>query len=199
MGDSPEFDGVIERFKAKEPSAYEEIFSRYVRRLTALASSQFDSGIRYRADPEGVDQSVYRSFFARDASQYRLADWEAIWRLLAIITVRKCWKRRARYRKEPLVPLPRWDDERDSFNARQWAKLVDHAPTPAEAVALTETVSQLFAQLDSNDLKMAEYILQGYTAVEIAERFDCSEKTVRRLRDRLRERLRDMTGEDSRA
>jgi RNA polymerase sigma-70 factor, ECF subfamily len=198
MSVSPDFDGVIARFKAKEPSAYEEIFSRYVRRLTALASSQFDSGIRFRADPEGVVQSVYRSFFSRDASQYRLADWEAIWRLLAVITVRKCWKRRARYRKEHLVPLPRWDEDDDSANARQWAKLVDHTPTPAEAVALTETVSQLFGQLEADDLKMAEFILQGYTAVEIAERFDCCEKTVRRLRDHLRSRLRDMTAEDSR-
>ncbi len=199
MNSSPEFEQVLEGFQNKEPRAYEEIFSRYVRRLTALASRQFDSGIRNRADPEGVVQSVYRSFFARDASSYQFDDWDAIWRLLAVITVRKCWKRRAKYRKEQLVPLPNFDDDDAvaSASAREWAKFVDHEPTPAEAVALTETISRLFTGLKPLDLNLASFILQGFTAVEIAERFQCSEKRVRKLRIALRERLRAIKAEES--
>ena len=59
-------------------------------------------------------------------------------------------------------------------------------------------MSQLFRELAPGDREMAERILQGYTAVEIGEQFGCSERTVRRLRDLLRERLERLNSEDSR-
>jgi RNA polymerase sigma factor (sigma-70 family) len=198
MENSDEFQGVLSRLRAGKNDAAEQIFARYVRRLTALASRQFDSGIRHRADPEGVVQSVYRSFFSRDVrAHYRLEDWESLWKLLAVITVRKCTKRRQKYRKEQTVTLgwPVAESETDAA----WIEAIDRAPTPAEAAALTETVSQLFRELDSDDREMAERILQGFTAVEIGLEFKCSERTVRRLRDLLRERLERLNSEDSRS
>ena len=192
MSDSEDFQGVISRLREGKGDAAEEIFTRYVRRLTALASRQFDSGIRHRADPEGVVQSVYRSFFSRDVrANYRLEDWESLWKLLALITVRKCTKRRLKYRIEQAASTAR-------PVGADWIEAIDHAPTPAEAAALTETISRLFRELDPADREMAERILQGYTAVEIGEQFHCSERTVRRLRDLLRERLERFKAEDSR-
>jgi len=198
MSKVDEFKGVLSRLREGKRDAAEEIFARYVRRLTALASRQFDSGIRHRADPEGVVQSVYRSFFARDLrSNFPLEDWESLWKLLAVITVRKCSKKRRKYWKEPTVPVHAFGPA-GSSDGGEWIMAIDRAPTPAEAAALTETVSRLFRELDPADREMAECILQGYTAIEIGDRYHRSERTVRRLRDVLRSRLERMNAEDYR-
>ena len=41
------------------------VFERFRARLLSLASAQFETWIRDRADPEGVLQSIFRSFFCR--------------------------------------------------------------------------------------------------------------------------------------
>ncbi len=61
---------------------------------------------------------------------------------------------------------------------------------------MTETVEQLFQAMTPEDRPIVEQILAGYTAQEIAERLDCSERTVRRVRLRAKVRLqRSSVGE----
>ena len=43
--------------------------------------------------------------------------------------------------------------------------------------------------MEPGDRAIVEQILAGYTALEIAERLDCSERTVRRVRQRAKLRL----------
>jgi RNA polymerase sigma-70 factor (ECF subfamily) len=174
------------KLRRGDPDAATEIFRRYVRRLTALASRQFDTRLRVRADPEGVVQSVYRSFFARDTrAPFELDGWERLWALLAIITIRKCARKRERWRDPPTTDA-------------DWAAAVDRQPTPREAVELTELVARIFREIDRDDREATEMILQGYTAVEIAEKVGCSERTVRRLRDRIRAIVERIEGDEER-
>ena len=183
MDATSDFQDVIDGLRRGDPGAAEEIFRRYVRRLTALASRQFGDGLRDRADPEGVVQSVYKSFFLRDHhAPFDLDGWERLWALLAVITVRKC----ARRRREFLAKPPAEDE---------WAEAIDRQPTPMEVVELAELVARIFQEVGREDHEAAEMILQGCTAVEIAEKCGCSERTVRRLRDRIRD-LVDRLGDD---
>ena len=105
-------------------------------------------------------------------NKFPLEDWESLWKLLAVITVRKCSKKRRKYSKESTrrstAPV-----REDSLDGGDWIMAIDVLrPPPAEAAALTETVSRLFqASFDPEDREMAECILQGYTAVEIGERY----------------------------
>jgi RNA polymerase sigma-70 factor, ECF subfamily len=180
MSVSSEFEDVITRFRAGDEGAAGEIFRRFVVRLTALAATQFDAGRRFRADPEGVVQSVYRSFFTRDLKKpFQLDGWEGLWSLLALITVRKC------ARKRRLHPGPIAVDQ-DCLEA------VDRQPTPDEALALNDLIVRVFDAVDPDDRGRAELILQGYTAVEIADRCNCSERTVRRLREFIRAKVEQM-------
>lgn len=183
MAATGDFKDVMEGLRRGDPDAAVEIFRRYVRRLTALASRQFEVGLRDRADPEGVVQSVYKSFFLRDHhAPFDLDGWERLWALLAVITVRKC----SRKRREFLTRPPAQDD---------WAEAVDRQPTPMEAVELAELVTKIFQEVGRDDREAAEMILQGCTAVEIAEKCRCSERTVRRLRDKIRDFV-DRLGDD---
>ncbi len=67
--------------------------------------------------------------------------------------------------------------------------LLDRAPTPDEAAILTETVERLFQAMTPDDRPIVEQILMGYTAGEVASQLDCSDRTVRRVRQRAKQRL----------
>jgi RNA polymerase sigma-70 factor (ECF subfamily) len=62
-------------------------------------------------------------------------------------------------------------------------------PTPPEAALLSEAVEQLLAGLDEDERPIIELSLEGYTTQEISQRLDQPERTVRRLRERVRKRL----------
>ena len=177
-GASDDISVVVQGLIRGDQGAAREVFRRFTRRLTALASRQFSPDFRGMGDPEGIVQSVYRSFFAQNlAKRYEFDDWDRIWGTLAVITVRKCSRLKRSRRRE-----------------RAWTEVdpsiaVDREPTPAQAAMLTELVTGIYRWLEPEHHAMAEGILAGETAVEIAERLGRSERTVRRLRDKIRGRV----------
>jgi RNA polymerase sigma-70 factor (ECF subfamily) len=192
----PSFFQVMSRLRAGDKEAAAEVFRRFVTRLIALASHQFEARLRGKADPEDVVQSVYKSFFRRDDRlPYKLSDWEALWALLAAITVRKCRDRREFWR------AARRDPNREAASghdpeAEAWWEAVEKGPTPLQATILADTLEQLLRPLDPRDRVIAEMSFQGYTADEIADRCDCSERTVRRVMTRIRTRIREIEAAD---
>jgi RNA polymerase sigma factor (sigma-70 family) len=188
MRDDGGFEELMARLRAGDDAAATLVFRRYVRRLIALAARQFAAWMRDRADVEDVVLSAYRSFFLRNGrGEFQVDDWDQLWSLLAVITVRKCSKRRKHLRAARRdagrdVSLPEPDEDEKAW-------IPDRAPTPAEAAILTETVEQLLRVMTPDDRAIVEQILIGYTAEEVAERLDCSERTVRRVRQRAKSRL----------
>jgi RNA polymerase sigma-70 factor (ECF subfamily) len=181
------FAELMARLRAGDDAAETLVFRRYVGRLITLAARQFDAWMRDRADAENIVLSAYRSFFLRHArGEYDLADWEELWSLLAVITLRKCTKRRRHLR------AARRDAgrERPASEAEELAGLIpDRNPTPEEAVMLSEMVEQLFGATEAGDRPIVEQLLMGYTAEEVAARCKCSVRTVGRVRQRARQRL----------
>src|SRR5262245_57321577 len=94
MGASDSFNDLMARLTAGDDEAAAAVFQRYAQRLIALAHSRLDEAARHKEDPEDVVQSVLRSFFTRHrGGQFHLADWDGLWSMLALITVRKCVNR----------------------------------------------------------------------------------------------------------
>jgi RNA polymerase sigma-70 factor (ECF subfamily) len=60
---------------------------------------------------------------------------------------------------------------------------------------LSETVDRLLAGLDEDERPVVELSLQGYSTQEISQRLDCPERSVRRLRERVRGRLERLQAE----
>ena len=184
------FESLMTRLRAGDDEAAAVVFHRYARRLVALACRQFDAWITTKADPEDIIQSVFKSFFVRcELGQFEVDDWENLWCLLAVITLRKCGERRDYLRAE------RRDAAREvalrvSIESREpWWQAIDREPTPYEAAMLADLVKGLLLDLDREARQIAELSLQGYTAEEVADRFGRSERTVWRLRQKLRNRL----------
>ncbi len=65
MSNGGSFDELMVRLKSGDEAAETLVFRRYVRRVIALASQQFEAELRERADVEGIVQSACKSFFLR--------------------------------------------------------------------------------------------------------------------------------------
>jgi RNA polymerase sigma factor (sigma-70 family) len=195
MFDNDPFDATMSQLRCGDDVATSAVFQRYMRRLIALAGKQFDSQMRERADVEDAVLSAFRSFFVRAArGEYEVADWDALWSLLAIITLRKCARRR---RTLMAASRDRAHELDRQGGSRALCEIPDAAPSPLEAAILSETTEGLFRDLAPHDRPIVEYLLQGFTAEEIAARLDCSERTVRRVRRRAKQRLqRLMTSQE---
>ena len=67
--------------------------------------------------------------------------------------------------------------------------MADQRPSPIEALEFEEEFTSLFANFDEEERQLVELKLQQYTNEEIAVHMGCSERTVRRILNRVRERL----------
>jgi RNA polymerase sigma-70 factor (ECF subfamily) len=183
------FAEFLARLHSGDDAAAHELFGRFAHQLIALALHHIDTPLRHKVDPEDVVQSVYKSFFARyGTGNLDLVNWNSLWGLLTLITVRKCAERAAYHRAERRdaareVSAPREEE------AAPWLEPFGREPTPLEAAVLNETVEQLLAGLDEEERPILELSLQGYTTREISERLGRAERTVRLLREGIRHRL----------
>jgi RNA polymerase sigma-70 factor (ECF subfamily) len=184
------FAEFLGRFRAGDSTASQEVFRRFARRLIALARVRFDAGLRHKVDPEGVVQSAYKSFFRRygGGDDLDVGNWNSLWGPLTLITVRKCAEQAAYHRaecgdaaREVAVPA--------SGAEGYWAEALSREPTPLEAVLLEVAVDRLLAGLDEDERPTVELSLRGHKTREISEMIDRPERSVRRLRERVRARL----------
>jgi RNA polymerase sigma-70 factor, ECF subfamily len=193
MSDS--FAEFMSTLQAQDNNAARELFARFTHQLMTLASRHIDAGLRHRVDAEDVVQSTYKSFFLRyGAGEFTFVNWNSLWGLLTLITVRKCAERAAYHRAE------RRDASREvpvqpAAEAAPWLEPSGREPTPLEAAVLNETVQRLLADLDEDERPVLELSLQGYTTREISERLGRAERTVRLLREGVRHRLEKMQDE----
>jgi RNA polymerase sigma-70 factor (ECF subfamily) len=192
---SNSFVDFMARLRGGDDDAARELFGRFAHQLIALALRHIEAGLRHKVDPEDVVQSVYKSFFVRYGDgNLEVVNWDSLWGLLALITVRKCADRAAYHRAERRdvareVSPPRQEEE------APWPEPFGREPTPLEAAVLTETVEQLFAALDDQERPILELSLQGHSTREISERVGRAERTVRLLREGVRHRLESMRDE----
>ncbi len=182
MSDDSSFDDLMNRLRAGDNEAANRIFELYAQRLIALARTRLDALTRRKVDPEDVLQSVFKSFFLRHANgKFDLANWDSLWGMLVVITLRKCGRnvkyfhaaRRAVQREIEAQPAP--DDSDPGWEA------VAHEPTPDEAAMLAETVQDLMKTLDERERQVVTLRLQGYSTREISAQVGRTERTVHRL------------------
>jgi RNA polymerase sigma-70 factor (ECF subfamily) len=190
------FPRFLVRLQARDGEAAREVFRRFTTQLIALTRRRFAPAFRYKVDPEDVVQSVYKSFFLRyGQGRIEVDNWNGLWGLLTLITLRKCAERVAYHRagcrdlaREAAVPTGAED-------GALWLETAGREPTPLQAAELRETVDRLLADLNEDDRLVIELSLQGYNVREISERLDRVERTVRRTRERIRIRLERMQNE----
>jgi RNA polymerase sigma factor (sigma-70 family) len=188
MNDSPV--NLVERWRQGDQAAAQALFELYVARLVAVVGDRLSRRFVRHVDPDDVVQSAFRSFFvgARDGRFDFERDGD-LWRLLVAVALNKLRMSVRRYstqkrsadREESVPSLDALCTEHLEVFARE--------PTPVEAVALADEVETLMGRLSDRERQILEMRLQGFNLEEIALETGRSERTVRRVIDKVREFL----------
>ena len=178
----------FEELKQGASVAAQALWERYFPELVRLARQKL-RGVPCRvADEEDVAASAMESFFeaAQKGRFPDLADRDDLWRLLLRMTARKVVDLRRREGRQcrggghvrTASDLPAAGSDAEQLALSQ---VVGDTPTPELAAIMAEECQRLLGQLTEADLRtLAVAKMEGYTNREIAERLDCSLRTVER-------------------
>ena len=162
----------IGRLKEGNSTAAQAVFQRYFDRLVGLARQKLKGVPGGMADEEDVALSAFDSF-CRAAQKGRfpdLADRDGLLRLLLSMTARKAIDLRRHEQARPGI-------QEDEFFQEAMGQTLD----PELIAIFDEEFQRLLDVLGDQDLEsLAIAKMQGYRNKEIAERRDCSLRTVER-------------------
>lgn len=195
MTGNSSFQCVVRQLDNGDSVAAAKIHDRFVSRLVWLAQQRMEPKLRSKFDPSDVVQSVFQSFYRRQADgQFEHTSWGSLWALLAQITVRKCGRRATKYH------AARRDIQREvplngtSSNDGTWLA-PSREPLPEEVAGLEDTMTRLMSALDPEQRQIVALKLQNYSHEEIARRVDRTQRTVCRVLKRVRESLTELNAE----
>jgi DNA-directed RNA polymerase specialized sigma24 family protein len=161
----------VSQVKIGSPEAARQLWDRYFDRLVRLARSKLRDIHRVVADEEDVALNAFDSFCRRaaDGRFEQLLDRDDLWRLLAVITVRKAIDLRRREKSST-------DDARPDLE-----HLLSREPTPDMALQIAEECRHLFDLLGEDELRsIASWKMDGLSDEAIARKLDCAVRTVQR-------------------
>lgn len=181
---------LVGRWSQGDQAAADELFRRYIGRLTALARGRMSARLARRLDAEDVALSAYRSFFVRARDGRVVIEQSGdLWRLLAAIALNKLHRTVLHHRADKRS-MDREQPWMDALEAILTPRLQSGAPATAEeAVATAEEFERFLAGLSVEEREVIELRLQGFEQTEIARRVGRSERTVRRILVNLQRRL----------
>jgi RNA polymerase sigma-70 factor (ECF subfamily) len=191
------FEDLMARLRAGDNRAATEVFQRFAGRLIALARSRLDTVIRQKVEPEEIVNSVFKSFLLRQAQgQFELGNWDNLWTLLTLLTVRKCatqakhFLRGRRNVQREAAAQPLANDSSVAWD------FIDREPTPDDAAVLTDTLAQAMAELDERDRGILALHLQSKSVTEISAEIGYAPRTVRRALEHIQKGLERLLKEE---
>jgi RNA polymerase sigma-70 factor (ECF subfamily) len=186
--DEPSDRELLERFRGGDQFAATALYVRYAPRLLALAESRRSAGLAHRLDSEDIVQSVFRRFFRRARSgEYEVPVGAELWQLLLVIALNKIRAAEAYHRA----------DKRDVGATTTADDLDQSADTAGRArgesdAYLDLVVRDALEQLPEPLREAVELRLQGYEVREIAECTGRPLRSVERLLQEARAKLKSL-------
>ncbi len=180
---------LVEMFRAGDDEAAEVLFKRYVNRLIRVAHNRLSTKLARRIDPEDVVQSVFRSFFEHARrGRYEIDEEGELWSLLAAITVNKI-RRKVELNTAKKRGVDMEQSAFDGPEGQYQPQAISAEPLPADVLGLMDEVALLTRDLEDFQKRIVELRLAGYRLDEIAEDVSMSERTVRRVLDKVKVHL----------
>ena len=182
----------IRLVKAGDSAAATRIWQRYFDRLVRSVRARLAGQNRAARDEEDIALSVFDSFYdaAENGRFPDLSDRDDLWRLLLRMAARKVIDKRRhdlRQRRGGKIRVHSLDHAGDED---QVIEAIGDEPSPEMVLQTQETVEQLFSHLGVGQLRdLAGGKLEGHTNAELARRFGCSERTIERRLNLIREKI----------
>lgn len=168
-----------------------EFWQEYAAPVQRLAEHRMSRALQRRLGADDILQSVCRTFFRRaQHGEFHFDKSDDLWRLLCAITLTKVrqhtrfhLRKRRGMDREVSVEAGSTDDSRAVVDG-----VAASGPTPTEAVEFADQMQHLCDALEDDERQLVMLRLEGLDGPTIAERLACSERTVRRLQQRIRSR-----------
>jgi len=167
----------ISQLKEGERNAVGQLLERYFGRLVQLARSRLQGRAGLAAYDEDVALSAFKSLcLGAERGQFpRLDNRGDLWRLLALLTIRKA------------IDLHRRQRPWDSPDERNVDMLLSQEPPPELAVELAEDFRRLLDRLGDSRLQAIALLkVEGFSNEEIARKLGCGLRSVERKLHRIR-------------
>jgi RNA polymerase sigma-70 factor (ECF subfamily) len=193
MSDSPKpkrpssDESLLARFQRGHNDAATALYLRYAKRIHSLVKSQRGADLSARLDPEDVVQSVFRTFFRRAATgHYSVPAGDELWKLFLVIALHKTRDASSRHRAA----------KRDVRQTRPIAPgestIADKQNDEALSV-LQLTIDELLGRLPKTQRQIVELRIAGFEVTEIAEKTGRARRSIERILQEFRDRLRTQT------
>ncbi len=178
----------ISALKTGDEEAIEAIWQRFHRQLLALARKRLEASKRQEADEEDVVQKAFHSF-CRGVQRGRfpdIHDRDNLWKILVVVTARKAIDQVRREKSGKRAggtsdAFPTISPTGNLSDDDTMARVVGNEPTPELATQLMEQFQKLLDALEDESLRqVAVWKMDGYTNDEIADKLNCSRRTVAR-------------------
>ena len=176
-------DELLTRCRAGQEDAATALYLRYARRLQNLAEKQTDKKMAVRVDPEGIVQSVFRTFFRRvTVGQYNVADGEDLWNLLLVISLNKLRSRATSHRA-----AKRDVSKTVSLENSQGG----HSGNEEEALLILRmTVDEIVGALPDVEKDIVRLRIEGHEVNDIAAQTNRAKRSVERILQNFRKKLK---------
>jgi DNA-directed RNA polymerase specialized sigma24 family protein len=165
-----------------DPAAVQQLWQRYFVSLAKLARRALGAMPLRAHDEEDVALSAFDSF-CRNAEQGRfpdLQDRDNLWRLLAVITMRKAYRLRRDEGRQKRGSLDRGGNGAND-EAGWLDEVLSKEPSPAMATQMAEEYERLLLLLQDDQLKQVAVMrMENHTVQEIALHLGCAPRSVKR-------------------
>jgi RNA polymerase sigma-70 factor, ECF subfamily len=181
MPEKPASDAtLLVRYQAGDDDAATALYSRYAKQLMSLANRNAGEALAARVDPEDIVQSIFRTFFRR-ASQghYQIPDGDELWKLLLVIALNKV-RSIAEFHRAA---------KRDAGQTQTLGNY-DAGEVEDTSEVLRITIEEIMVELPEDHQRVVRDRIDGYEIKDIAERNSTSRRSVERMLQGFRNRLR---------
>lgn len=185
----------IDHLRQGSETHADRLWNHFVHRLAALARTKLGNDPRRVADEEDVVVRAMNSFF-RGMQDQRFPDVHDrgdLWQVLAMLVDRKAkdqlrynWAQRrgeGQVRGHSAMQGQSWQNAAQGFSGIEGPE-----PSPAFVSQSIDEIDRLFRMLDNEEFQTIALLrFEGLTHREIADRLKCSERTVERRLDYIRD------------
>jgi RNA polymerase sigma-70 factor (ECF subfamily) len=191
MNDDP-VDDLLSRARAGDPSATRTILDRYEREIRMMVRERLPKKLRNRLDSLDIVQAVWKSFFCDQATKPRQFDNDG--HLRAFLKGVAHNKVREQHRR--FTMLKKTDVGREeSLYVRRGDRdvvrdIVAPDPTPSQNLQACDRLEQLTMGRSPREVEVIKLRREGLTLQEIASKTGVHERTVRRIIEDARSRIR---------
>lgn len=183
----------IDQVKAGDSLATHQLWQHYFERLVRAVGAKLIGRVKGWSDEEDVAISVMKSFYrAAEAGRFPdLTNRDDLWRLLLRMASRKIIDRHRHGNRQRRggSNLPQSLHKEDSDYGLEAIEVLGNEPSPEMVMSMAETIEAVIRVLGDGQLReLAVGKMEGYSNAELALRFQCSERTIERRLNLIREK-----------